>query len=72
MAMTRQVAVDGHGRCGRLDGVGVLDLIAVMVGRDVVVLVAYTVVLRVVVTGGHLGVGTFLVAGRHDGLFDVW
>jgi hypothetical protein len=54
MAMASLVAVHGRGRCGRLESVGVA------------VLVAASVVLRLVVAGGHLGVGTFLCAVRHD------
>jgi hypothetical protein len=48
-------------------GIGALGLIAVIMGRHVAFLVAATVVLRVVVAGGHLGVGTFLVVVRHGG-----
>jgi hypothetical protein len=60
-------AVDGCGRCWRLNGVGVLGSVAVMVGRGVAFLVAATVVVRIVVTGGHLCVGTFLVVFGHNG-----
>jgi hypothetical protein len=72
MAMTSQVAVDRQDRCGRLEGVGAMGLIAVMVARDVAVLVAATVVLRVVVAGGHQCVATFLVAGRHGGIWVLY